>query len=277
MAVLPFENLGAPEDEYFAEGVTDELRGKLAVLPGLLVIASTSSNQYKKTIVNDLFEVKTRIATQVAGELDVALSQGEREHPAAKPTSHLAAYHAYLRGNEAMHGFESPAALRRAIDHYERAVALDLPSAHLALAACYGGILGDWPRALEQFTVALLKAPQDAELLTEAARAQQATGRWEEARTYLRRAQQLDPRSTTTARRLTHALLCLRRHPEAHEAADKGLSLAPESLDLIERKAMVFLARAHRFRVGVAARPPAFREARGGMTVPLDAPPAAPS
>ena len=39
LAVLPFENLGHPEDEYFADGVTDEVRGKLAGLPGLEVIA----------------------------------------------------------------------------------------------------------------------------------------------------------------------------------------------------------------------------------------------
>ena len=49
LAVLPFENLGRPEDGYFADGVTDEVRGKLAALPGLEVIASTSSSQYKAT------------------------------------------------------------------------------------------------------------------------------------------------------------------------------------------------------------------------------------
>ena len=30
LAVLPFENLGRPEDAYFADGITDEIRGKLA-------------------------------------------------------------------------------------------------------------------------------------------------------------------------------------------------------------------------------------------------------
>ena len=30
--MLPFENLGRPEDEYFADGVTDEIRGKLAAV-----------------------------------------------------------------------------------------------------------------------------------------------------------------------------------------------------------------------------------------------------
>ena len=29
MAVLPFENLGAAEDDYFADGIADEMRGKL--------------------------------------------------------------------------------------------------------------------------------------------------------------------------------------------------------------------------------------------------------
>ena len=40
LAVLPFQNLGRPEDEYFADGITDEIRGKLAALPGLQVTAS---------------------------------------------------------------------------------------------------------------------------------------------------------------------------------------------------------------------------------------------
>jgi TolB-like protein/Tfp pilus assembly protein PilF len=49
VAVLPFENLGAPDDEYFAEGVSDALRGKLAGLPGMAVTARSSASQYKGT------------------------------------------------------------------------------------------------------------------------------------------------------------------------------------------------------------------------------------
>jgi TolB-like protein/Flp pilus assembly protein TadD len=49
LAVLPFENLGGPEDEYFADGITDEVRGKLSAVPGLHVIASGSAGQYKHT------------------------------------------------------------------------------------------------------------------------------------------------------------------------------------------------------------------------------------
>ena len=49
VAVLPFENVGAADDEYFADGVTDALRGKLATLPGLEVTARSSAVQYKKS------------------------------------------------------------------------------------------------------------------------------------------------------------------------------------------------------------------------------------
>jgi serine/threonine-protein kinase len=49
LAVLPFENLGDSADGYFADGVTDELRGKLAAVPGLEVVAGRSSNEYRHT------------------------------------------------------------------------------------------------------------------------------------------------------------------------------------------------------------------------------------
>ncbi|UCC44794.1 MAG: hypothetical protein JSU65_02380, partial [Candidatus Zixiibacteriota bacterium] len=45
----PFENLGDPEDEYFADGITDEITSRLAVTGDLHVISRTSANQYKGT------------------------------------------------------------------------------------------------------------------------------------------------------------------------------------------------------------------------------------
>jgi len=61
VAVLPFENLGAPEDDYFADGIADEVRGKLTAIPDLQVIARGSSTPYKKT---------TKTPSQIAQELD---------------------------------------------------------------------------------------------------------------------------------------------------------------------------------------------------------------
>jgi len=61
IAVLPFENLGAPEDDYFADGIADEVRAKLTSVPGLEVIARGSSTPYKKT---------NRTPRQIAEELN---------------------------------------------------------------------------------------------------------------------------------------------------------------------------------------------------------------
>ena len=49
LAVLPFENLGLPEDEYFADGMTDEIITRLSSLQGLGVIARNSAMQYKNS------------------------------------------------------------------------------------------------------------------------------------------------------------------------------------------------------------------------------------
>ena len=49
LAVLPFENIGDSADAYFADGVSDAVRGKLTALGGLEVIARTSSMSYRQT------------------------------------------------------------------------------------------------------------------------------------------------------------------------------------------------------------------------------------
>jgi TolB-like protein/Flp pilus assembly protein TadD len=49
LAVLPFENLGSPDQEYFADGITDEITGKLAAIRDLGVISRTSTMPYKRS------------------------------------------------------------------------------------------------------------------------------------------------------------------------------------------------------------------------------------
>jgi len=181
LAVLPFDNQGAREDDYFADGITDEIRGKLATLPGLQVTASRSAATYKGTSktmqqiaselgvnyllvgkirweksggqsrvrvspelidvakgatqwqqafdasLTDVFQVQGDIAGKVAAALNVALSEGQQAQLGARPTENLAAYDAYLRGNEIAGGFAQTSAfeIRRALSQYERAAALD--------------------------------------------------------------------------------------------------------------------------------------------------------
>ncbi|MBN1896028.1 protein kinase [bacterium] len=75
IVVLPFENLGSAEDEYFANGTTDAITARLAVISGLGVISRQSAMQYKKT---------TKSVRQIGSELGVHyLLEGtvQRERP----------------------------------------------------------------------------------------------------------------------------------------------------------------------------------------------------
>jgi serine/threonine-protein kinase len=63
LAVLPFENLGDSADAYFADGIANELRGKLSELSGVQVIARGSSNQYRGS---------SKTPEQIARELGVS-------------------------------------------------------------------------------------------------------------------------------------------------------------------------------------------------------------
>jgi adenylate cyclase len=63
VAVLPFANMSPdPNDEYFADGMTEELIDRLAQVKQLKVIARTSVMNYKK---------KEKSASQIADELRV--------------------------------------------------------------------------------------------------------------------------------------------------------------------------------------------------------------
>jgi serine/threonine-protein kinase len=62
VAVLPFQHLGADDDAYLADGIVEELRGKLSHLGTLTVIASASADQYRGT---------TKTGPEVARELRV--------------------------------------------------------------------------------------------------------------------------------------------------------------------------------------------------------------
>nr|MBA2627097.1 hypothetical protein [Gemmatimonadales bacterium] len=62
LAVLPFENQGAASDDYFADGLTEEVRSKLTAIHGLQVTATNSSEQYRKS---------GKSLAQIASELGV--------------------------------------------------------------------------------------------------------------------------------------------------------------------------------------------------------------
>jgi len=49
IVVVPFKNLGPPEDQFFADGVTEEVTSRLASIRGLGVISPTSAQKYAGT------------------------------------------------------------------------------------------------------------------------------------------------------------------------------------------------------------------------------------
>jgi eukaryotic-like serine/threonine-protein kinase len=338
LAVLPFENLGRPEDEYFTAGLTDAVRGKLTELPGLQVIARTSSSQYKHTSkspqqigrelgveylltgtvrweqegggasrvqvspelvqvstaaarwqapfeapLTDVFQVQGQIAGRVAGALGVALGAGERERFSERPTQNLAAYDAFLQGEAALQTTcrvcrdPDPPSLRRAIASYSEAVALDsafgsawarlayaqatiypwsaatpamtraveralaraqsleagAPPTQLALSVYWQNVRHEPGKALAAAEAGLARAPNDPDLLVQAASQDLILGRAVAGVDRLARAQALDPRDPSAAANLARALLWLRRWPEAALAAQKGLALAPTDVTLV--------------------------------------------
>ena len=52
LAVLPFKNMGAPGDQYFADGLTEEITSRLAGVSDLGVVSRTSTDPYKGTNKN---------------------------------------------------------------------------------------------------------------------------------------------------------------------------------------------------------------------------------
>jgi TolB-like protein/DNA-binding winged helix-turn-helix (wHTH) protein/Tfp pilus assembly protein PilF len=74
IAVLPFENLsGDPAQDYFVDGVTDELITELAKMGGVRVISRTSSMQYKHAKGN-LRKIATELGVDAVVEGAVARS-----------------------------------------------------------------------------------------------------------------------------------------------------------------------------------------------------------
>ncbi len=49
IVILPFENLGSPDDDYFADGMTEEITARIASVQGLQVISRTSAVRYAGT------------------------------------------------------------------------------------------------------------------------------------------------------------------------------------------------------------------------------------
>jgi TolB-like protein len=175
IAILPFRNMSPdPNDEFFAEGMTEEIISTVSGISGLKVISRTSVMRYKKTEkamkeigrelevgsvlegsfrkagnrirvttqlidvagdehlwaqnydrnLDDVFEVQSDVAKQVAEALRVKILTPEKERIEKKPTESTAAYTLYLRGRSIWNrrGLED---MKKAMEYFKLAVKED--------------------------------------------------------------------------------------------------------------------------------------------------------
>ncbi|HXL34287.1 MAG TPA: protein kinase [Gemmatimonadales bacterium] len=206
LVVLPLENLGAPEDEYFADGLSEAITTRLGTVPSLGVIARQSAMGYKKTtkspqaigkelgveyilagtvrweksasrpnrvrvstalmraadanqlwakqydtVLAGIFDVESNLAERVAGALDIALADPERQALSVRPTHDVEAHDLYLKGRY-LSNKETEPELRGSIDLFRQALARD---SNYALA--WAGIADAWILLADAFV-----APREA-------------------------------------------------------------------------------------------------------------------
>ena len=121
---------------HLLEGGVQKLGERLRVQIRL-IDASDGSTRWSQAFdrdIDDLFIVQGEIATAVARELDLRLAGTGRAGPSRPPTTSVAAYELYLRGNDPTM-LRSDSTVRVALDYFRQAVALDS-----TYAAAYAGI-----------------------------------------------------------------------------------------------------------------------------------------
>jgi TolB-like protein/Tfp pilus assembly protein PilF len=189
IAILPFRNMSPdPNDEYFAEGITEEIISTVSGISGLNVISRTSVMGYKGTTkkveeigkelragsilegsfrkagnrirvttqlinvaedrhlwaqnydrnLDDVFEVQSDIAKQVADSLRVRILPREEARIAKAPTANTEVYALYLKGRHFWNE-RTKDAVAKAIGYFKQAVADDPSFAlgYAGLADCY--------------------------------------------------------------------------------------------------------------------------------------------
>lgn len=189
IAVLPFENLGpAPEQDYFADGITEDLTTDLSKLSGLRVLARDSTLTYRDSRedvrriaeqldvhylvkgsvqrfagrvrintrlidgrrggnlwaerydreIEDIFAIQDEIAGRIVAALAVEIAPADRSRLTHQPQASVQAYDAFLRGLDFL-GRRSRDDVQQAIEHYQRAIALDpgFARAYAGLAMVY--------------------------------------------------------------------------------------------------------------------------------------------
>ncbi len=253
VAVLYFENLsGRKEDEYFRDGITEDITTELSKLKELRVFSRSAvlgfrdksatpaqisrelnavyllegslrrdaerlritaklvetrsghcvwAEKYDRTL-QDVFSIQDEIATHIAHELQIALTENEKKAISKIPTSDVRAYDLYLRGRQFFHQFR-----RKGFDFaremFSKAIEIDpnYARAFAGIADCSAFLYFYWDSSnanLEQADQSSRKALQIDPELAEAHASRGLTAsmkkEYEEAEREFRTAMRLGPR-----------------------------------------------------------------------------------
>lgn len=178
IAVLPFDNMsGDTEQEYFADGLVEDIITTLSKIPDLLVVARNSTFTYKGQAVDikqvgreqgvryvlegsvrkvgqrirvttqlidattgnhvwaerydrelvDIFDLQDELTREVAIAMQLKLTSGAQAEYWTRSTESVAAWEQLMKGTE-LFLRHTKADNRQALDHFERAMALDRKS-----------------------------------------------------------------------------------------------------------------------------------------------------
>jgi adenylate cyclase len=165
--VLPFVNMSEdPTQEYFSDGITEELTGSLSRIHGLFVISRNSAFTYKGKAVKvqdattgghvwsdrydrqlrDIFALQDEITQQIVAALRGEIGKAELTRVRRIPTGNVTAYDFYLRRLESAFRVASETtkeANAHARQMFEKAVELDpmYAEAYVGLSRTY---FDDW-------------------------------------------------------------------------------------------------------------------------------------
>jgi len=290
VAVLPLSNLSNDsEQEFFSDGITDEMITELAKVPNLRVISHTSVQRYKGTKLSlqevaqelhadaviegsvirsgdrvritaqlidartdqhlwaekydrdfrDILTLQSEVAQQIATEIGVNLSVGERARLGRIPVVNPAAHEAYLRGRHywdklGCRGF------KQALEYYSQAEAKDptFTSALVGISNTYYH-LGDWgcspqAEAFAKSRAAALKAieldPTVAAAHTQLANLDfTSEWNWPKAENEYAEAIRLDPNDAETHSSYAIFLAAMGRRDQAIAEIEKAHEIDPVS------------------------------------------------
>jgi TolB-like protein/tRNA A-37 threonylcarbamoyl transferase component Bud32 len=269
LAVLPFENVGPADNAYFADGIADQVRGKLTSLAGFQVIARSSSMQYRQTTkspqdigrelgVPFLLTATVRmVKTGDSARVEVMPELIDaRSGSATWQQNFAASVTDVFRVQEAI-ASQVASALGVALGSRDRTALAQRPTQNLAAydaflrgEAILLSLSGADPAALRRgasyYDQAVALDPSFGHAWARLAQVRSSLyflsvpspAEAEAARRAVERAQSLSPRAPVTFQAVSlYGQYVLRDPARAREAAEQGLAASPSDVDLMVRLA----------------------------------------